>query len=64
MFDMEFWYDFAEFVYIMYSLHRETPLMLFLVFPINNRKELHCNTPMEQFIIISAVTPQISKLLK
>ena len=32
---MEFYYDFAGFMYyIMYSLHRKTPLMLYLVFQI------------------------------
>ena len=42
---MEFYYDFAGFVYIMYSLHRKLPLMLYLVFQIKNRKELHHKTP-------------------
>ena len=60
MFFMEFYYDFAWFVYIMYSLHRKKPLKLYLVFKIENRIKLHYNTPIftEQFIIVSAVTPQ------
>ena len=45
MFFMEFYYDFAGFVYIMYSLHRKKPLKLNLVFKIENRIKLHYNTP-------------------
>ena len=38
-FPIEFYYGFAGFVYIMYSLHRKTPLMLCLVIQIKNRKK-------------------------
>ena len=42
---MEFYYDFAGFVYIMYSLHRKKPLKLYLVFEIENRIKLYYDTP-------------------
>ena len=45
MFFMEFYYDFAGFMYIVYFLHRKKPLNLYLVFKIENRIELHYNTP-------------------
>ena len=45
MFFMEFYYDIAGFVCIMYSLHRKNPLKLYLVFKIENRIKLHHNTP-------------------
>ena len=45
MFFVEFYYDFAGFVYIMYSLHRKKPLKLYLVSKIENRIKLHYKHP-------------------
>ena len=62
---MEFNYEFAGFVYIIYSLHSKHHWCCIQYFNIK-KKDMHYNHSyvMEQFIIISAVTRQsFSKLL-
>ena len=62
---MEFYYDFAGFLYIMYSLHRKKPLKLYLVFRIKNRIKLHYNNPIlwNSSLLLVQSHPKASKAI-